>query len=54
MWGAEKVSIHFWNYLKQHDQLADHRTDSSYAQWWDGFKKSKAYTLLHLPLLQGS
>lgn len=54
MWGAEKVSTNFGNYLKQNYQLADHRADSAYAQWWDDFKKSKAYTLLHLPIQQNT
>lgn len=46
IWGACKVSMYFGQYLKQNYQLADHRNDSSYAQWESDYPKSQAASVL--------
>lgn len=45
IWGAAKTSVYVGNYLKQNFNLADHRSDSSYAQWDEDYKLSQAASL---------
>lgn len=46
IWGAVKVSTYFGNYLKQNYSLADHRSDSAYAQWDRDYQLSQAASVL--------
>lgn len=46
IWGACKASAYFADYLAQNYGLADHRSDSAYAQWGEDYKKSQAASVL--------
>ena len=46
IWGANKVTIDFGNYLKNTYALADHRQDPKYYEWCSDYNQSQAATIL--------
>ena len=45
LWGAYKVSSYFGQYLSDHYDLTDHRSDSSFAQWEEDYTHSQAASI---------
>ncbi len=46
IWGSNKVTLDFGNFLKENYRLVDHRGDSKYAQWNIDYTHSQAASIL--------